>query len=122
TATVVGFGTSATSSACSGGVSTATLTLAAGMVFSSAIATANTAFGSVALAATPIIVGVALTAGTITVPINTVLPLTLSLQGQLVSSGAGAGQANEPLSAGLSYIIHITGSDGSSTTLSAKSS
>src|SRR5487761_1051174 len=116
TATVSGFGTSATSTACSGGSATATLTLPTGILLSSSITTANAAFATVALGATPIVVGVLLTVGTITVPINTVLPLTLSPQGQLVSAGAGTGQANEPLSAGQSYTAQIIGTDGSSTT------
>jgi hypothetical protein len=122
TATVTAFGVSATSSGCSGTSATATLTLPVGIVLSSTIATANTAFASAALSATPIIVGVTLTAGTITVPINTVLQFNLSPQGELVASGAGAGQANQPLSAGQTYIIHVTGTDGSSTTSSSKSS
>jgi archaeal type IV pilus assembly protein PilA len=121
TATVVGFGTSTTSSACSGTSATATLTLPTGTVVT-ALTTSNTAFASAPLSATPIIVGVGIMGGTITVPVNTVLALTLSPQGELVASGAGAGQTNEPLNAGSSYTLQITGVDGSTTTGSAKSS
>ncbi|HKW05520.1 MAG TPA: archaellin/type IV pilin N-terminal domain-containing protein [Nitrososphaerales archaeon] len=119
TATVSGFGTSGTTGACSG-TATATLTLASGIIFSSTIASANTAFSGVALSANQVVAGVPLTAGTITVPINTVITLTLAAQGQQVASGAGAGQANQPLSSGQTYTIKVTGTDGSSTVASSK--
>lgn len=121
TATVSVFGVTATSSACSGTAATVTLTVT-GLTFSSSIATANTAFATVALGATPIIVGVALTTGTITLPISNVLQFTLAQQGEQVASGAGAGQANEPLAAGTTFTVQVTGADGASTTASAKSS
>ncbi len=120
TATVSVLGASATTSACSGS-STATVSLPSGVVCSSNLASANTAFASVALSATAVVVGVALTAGTISMPTNAVLQLTLAPQGQIVASGAGAGQANEPLSAGQTYSVSITGTDGSSIVASARS-
>jgi len=120
TVTVTAFGTSGATSACP--TASVTLTLPTGVVVSSSLATANVAFTAAVLSASPIIVGVGITAGTITVPINTVMPLTLAIQGEQVASGAGAGQANEPLTSGTTYTVQVTGTDGSSTTASAKSS
>ncbi|MDG6994274.1 MAG: hypothetical protein JRN52_00005, partial [Nitrososphaerota archaeon] len=121
TATVAGFGTSATSSACSGSA-VASLTLGAGVVVASSLATANTPFASFALSSTPTVVGVSITAGTISLPINAVIPLTLAQPGQQVASGAGTGQSNEPLAAGQTYTVQVTGTDGATTTVSAKAS
>ena len=113
--TVKGFGASA-NSACSSGSATITLSLAnSGFTVSSTFAADSGAFAAVNVGTggAADAVGTSVTAGTISVAINTVAQLTL---GQKGSQGA-----SNPLSSGQSYTFQATGTDSATASMSAKS-
>lgn len=114
--TVKAFGTSA-SAACATGVATITLSLAAsGLTVSPTFAADSAAFTgvNVGTGGAADVVGAAATAGTLSIAINTVGQLTLGMTG---SQGASS-----ILSTGSTYTTQVTGTDGGTTTLSAKAS
>jgi flagellin-like protein len=109
------------------GTITASVTLPPGYAITSNFAASESGIAAFpaslsALNPATIVVGTPITAGTISVPVNNVITLGLAGAGLLVPSGAGAGQFNEPLSAGSTYSVQITGTDSATTSLGAKSS
>ena len=119
--TVNGFGGTAGSLAatsCSGstGPYSATITALTMTVSNPFTAATGAALGLVVTSGTTYAFGTSVTAGTLSSAVNTVAPLTLAPQ--TTSSNVNT----NPLTAGLTYTVQITGTDGGSTTNSAKSS
>lgn len=111
TLTVSAFGASTTVS-CTGSPQalSAVLTLTGGSVSTSPAL--GSASGSITVpSGKSAIIGTLVSAGTITVGVNNVFDFTLAPQGY---------QSSNPLSAGSTYTVQVTGTDGASTTASAK--
>jgi archaeal type IV pilus assembly protein PilA len=118
--TVSIFGQTATNiETCAAGTGTpvaATFTMGTGVVFSSTLATTSGTPGSKQItSATALVYGVTISTGYITVPANAVFAFTLAQPG-LANGGS------TPLVSGTTYTLSVTGNDGASTTISAKSS
>ena len=118
TLSITGFGVSATSvspSSCngSGQAVTATITLPSGFVVSSSFAASPSPFPGTITGVANAVVGTTISAGTITVPVNSVATFTLAVSGY---------QANNPLTTGTTYTFQVTGTDGGSAVASAKAS
>jgi flagellin-like protein len=92
---------------------TPTFTLATGVVVSSSLATsAGSPAAQTITSSTPLIYGVIITTGSITIPAGTVFQFNLAQQGV----------GTNPLTAGTTYTLTVTGNDGASTFLSGKAS
>lgn len=96
-----------------GTAATPTFTLGTGIVVSASLATnAGSPTSQTITSSTPLIYGVIVTAGSITVPAGSVFQFNLGQQGV----------GTNPLTAGVTYTLLVTGNDGASTSLSGKSS
>jgi len=129
--TITGFGITAgglSSANCptSATTVTATITLPTGYAitstFQASVASIAAFPTTPAFQPAAIIIGVPITAGSIAVPINGVIALPLAETGlQVTGTPVGTSQYTNPLTPGSTYTVQITGTDGGSTTASAKS-
>lgn len=122
TATVQVLGVSVTTTCATGGLLFwgKSATPVAGFTFANSTVVATNFVATVSVSSTPLLTATATVVGTTVTPTATI-SVAINQVGQLTLAASGV-QASSPLSSGQTYTVQVTGTDGGSTTLSAKAS